>query len=266
MATIAAVPTLLIRRADAPSCPTAVMPLLTSTAGGSGAFLVLADDNKRYWCKCIQSPQGPRVCINEQIVGRVAMLIGAATCPVSIVRIPAELADWEFRPGHRLVPGYVHGSLAVEGVTETRALQHRNDDDNANRYTTLGILADWCWGSDPQWLYAPADENRYTSHDHGHYFPNGPNWTAAALQANDAAAQGPSTAIFLPMRDERTRALCDLLEAVTLEKLAETLGDIPSDWPITNDELVEMVNFLDRRRQAVAARLRLQLPPLGGPP
>ncbi len=180
-----------LARATRPACPQAIMPLMASTSGGSGAFLVRADDGKRYWCKCIQSPQGPRVALNEQIVGRLGRAIQAAVCDVTLLEIPPSLEGWEFRPGQRLVAGYVHGSLAVETPVEIRAISHPNDDENPTRLTTLRVLADWCWAGDYQWLYAPSDENRYFSHDHGHYFPGGPAWTIASLQASDPLSSPP---------------------------------------------------------------------------
>jgi hypothetical protein len=74
----------------------AVLPLQQSTAGGSGSFLVSEDDGRKYWCKCLQNPQSPRVPINEQLVGRIGQLIGAAVCDVTLIKIPAELEHWEF--------------------------------------------------------------------------------------------------------------------------------------------------------------------------
>src|SRR5206468_3400203 len=105
---IAAVP---IRRGEDIEGVSAVMPLRESTAGGSGSFLVLADDGRRYWCKSLNNFQGPRIPVTEQIVGRLAGLIGAPACGVVLVKLDA-LAGWEFRPGAGRVvePGWAHGS------------------------------------------------------------------------------------------------------------------------------------------------------------
>jgi len=80
---------------------TAVMPLRPSSAGGSGSFLVLADDRRRYWCKSRNNFQGPRISITEQIVGRLAALIGAPACEVALVGSTKSPA---LQPRSRLLP------------------------------------------------------------------------------------------------------------------------------------------------------------------
>jgi len=157
----------------------AVMPLRESTAGGSGSFLVLADDGRRYWCKSLNNFQGQRVPITEQIVGRLATLIRAPACEVELVRVDA-IAGWEFRPGTARVgePGWAHGSVAVDPAIETRALEHRIDDDNRRRHAGIYALCDWLAGSDVQWLYGVEEDNAYYSHDHGYYL-TGPDWTGS---------------------------------------------------------------------------------------
>lgn len=255
-----------LARASAPACPTAILPLQQSSAGGSGAFLVRGDDGRRYWCKCLQSPQGTRVAVNEQVVGRLAQAIGAAACEVSLVKIPNDLEGWEFRPGHRLAPGYAHGSLAVESVIETRAVQHPADDDNPRRLTSLRVLADWCWAGDSQWLYLPTEDNRYFSHDHGHYFPAGPNWTVASLQAILPTEPGPGEQVFGSPEPEALKEMRARLANLDALKLAVCLSGLPVAWPVSDDELVEMVLFLDRRRNGVITRLNQMLSAQGGPP
>lgn len=245
-----------LAREDAPACPTATLPLQQSKAGGSGAFLVAADDGRRYWCKCVENPQSPRVPINEQLVGRLGQLIEVATCEVTLIRLPPELADWEFRRGRKLVPGYAHASVAVPTAIETRSIRHPQDDDNPSRLTGLGVLADWCWAGDHQWLYEPTEENRYFSHDHGHYFPSGPNWTTASLAANDALAKAPGAGHFPMTRTDVVHRIIDRMEQIKAEAIASAFAGLPKSWQVTDDELVAMVEYLDRRRAAVIARLQ----------
>lgn len=127
--------------------------------------------------------------VNEQLAGRLGMLIGAPVCEPQLVRIPSDLIGWEIRPGtgRLLEEGWVHGSLAVEPVVETRDLSSRSTDDNPRRHAGIYALHDWLGGSDAQWL-AAGPESIFYSHDHGHYFPGGPAWTSASLgQAANAA-------------------------------------------------------------------------------
>ncbi len=198
--------------------------------------------------------QGQRVPITEQIVGRAGALIGAPTCVVRTIEISPDFAGWEFRPGATLLAGVAHASLNVEPVVQTGSLTHRSDDDNARRHAQIFGLYDWCWGGDPQWLVALAEENRFYSHDHGHFLPNGPNWFAATLETNvDAAHEFAEAGDAIT--PELGREVSATLRAIQREALRDALGRIPSAWPVTDEELECVGFFLERRAAASAERL-----------
>lgn len=231
------------------------MPLRPSVVGGSGSFLVLADDNQRYWCKSLNNFQGPRIPITEQIVGRLAALILAPACKVQLVKLD-QIAGWEFRPGSgRLVEaGWAHGSVAVDPAVETRSLEHRTDDDNRRRHCGIYALCDWLAGSDVQWLYGLSEDNAYYSHDHGYYL-TGPEWTSATL----AAERETPYALSIPpdhLDGEELNRLADALDALSRQEIERELSKLPSDWPVTDDELAAVADFVNYRRAAVAGRLR----------
>jgi hypothetical protein len=245
---------LAIVRTDDPVGVTAVAALQQSTAGGSGSFLVLADDGNRYWCKALNNPQGQRVPINEQIVARLGLLIGAPVCIPELVLIPPALTGWEYRPGIALVEGWVNGSLALEPVVETRTLQDRSSDDNARRHAGIYALFDWVGGPDPQWLVR-GPESEYFSHDHGGYFPNDGNWDAAVLQA--AVATPFETGVPPAGLDgQELERLAAAIEAVAQEEIEGCVSKVPSAWPVTDMELQAVVSFVLDRRQSVAGRRR----------
>jgi hypothetical protein len=246
---------LAIVRPDQPHGVVAQAPLNQSTQGGSGSFLVLANDGNRYWCKVLNNGQGDRVPVTEQIVGRLGTLIGAPVCAVELVQIPAALAGWEFRPGMALIEGWAHGSLAADPVIETHSLDHRAMDDNARRHAGICALHDWLGGADPQWLMRGA-ENEYLSHDHGWYLPpDGPSWTVDTLRAAvDASFQIQTPPAGLD-GGELTR-LADRLDEITRQDLETELSNIPPDWPVTDEELNAVAKFADSRRGNVAVRLR----------
>jgi hypothetical protein len=235
------------------------LPLQQSTSGGSGSFLVRADDGRRYWCKALNNPQSPRVPINEQIIGRLGALIGAAVCDVALVRIPSQVAGWEFRPGLHLEEGWVHGSVAVDPVIETRTLEHRSDDNNATRHASIYALHDWVGGQDCQWLVAVGEMYAYYSHDHGHYFPGGPDWTTDTLRAN----VGTAFPLGIPTggldRAELMR-VAERVEGTSEEEVSSLLANIPADWPVSDDELHALLDYILDRRVGVAQRLRAIMP------
>lgn len=234
-------------------------PVGPSPRGGSGAFLGIASDRRRYWIKALNNGQGPKVPTTEQIVGRVGRLIGAPTCEVNAILIPRSLAGWEFRPGRPLERGIAHASLAVgDTVEEIRDLRHRSEDMNAIRHVGYIALYDWCWGGDVQGLVELTADKRFHSHDHGWFLPpTGPDWDVASLRNNaDAAHPYPGDVAGVDLL--AVAAVAGALEGITRETLAIALASIPRVWPVDDAELEEVGAFLECRAPAVAARLRAQ--------
>lgn len=236
-----------------------VMPLQDSDSGGSGAFLALASDERRYWIKPLNNCQGERVPITEQIVGRVGALIGAPTCEVRTVAIPPELTGWCFRGNHPLEPGIAHGSLHVDDCVETRTLEFRSQDDNRRRHCFILALHDWCWGGDGQWLRVERDDQRYYSHDHGWYLPpEGAVWSSTELERlvdepRELPDSGQDFGIWAAAE------VANQLEAVNRNRLIEVLEAIPDEWPVSDEELEAVGFFLERRARTVADRIRTRL-------
>ncbi|HEX7292084.1 MAG TPA: hypothetical protein VF250_13240 [Conexibacter sp.] len=236
----------------------AVMAMRRSTHGVSGSFMVRADDSGDYWCKVTNNPTSPRIPINEQIAGRLGIAIGVSVATPALVRLDS-LAGWEFHPGLHVEPGWAHGCVAVSGAFETRSLGHRNDDDNRRRHAGFYALMDWLAGADQQWLYSGTAHNAYFSHDHGHFFPGGPNWTPAALAAVGTADR--TLAVPPDGLDEAEVArLADAIGAISKDEIDAVMSNIPAEWPVGDDELAALSNFLEARQQPVAERLRSLLP------
>jgi hypothetical protein len=246
-----------VTRPDPPDGVRAVLPLRPSERGGSGSFLVTADDERRYWCKVLNNPQGAMVPVNEQLVGRLGRLVGVSTCEVSLVEITEDLVGWEFRAGSSLVTGWAHGSVAVNGAVETHALDHRASNDNARRHAGFFALFDWLAGSDPQWLIAGAEDNAYYSHDHGCYL-QGPAWTIESLQQHVGGAfqlGGQSGGLDMTELER----LASGVSAVTEKEVVGAVANMPLEWPVTDEALEAFVDFTLERRGAVAERLRAMM-------
>lgn len=235
------------------------MPAQRSKRGGSGTFLGVCSDDRQYWIKPINNRQGKRVPVTEQIVGRVGTLIGAPTCDVRLIGIGSDVAGWEFRNSCFLETGIAHGSLSVEKCSEVNRLQYRSRDENMRRHTAILALYDWCWGSDPQWLVTDSSEYEYFSHDHGWYLPPpGPVWNCdEILRTVDTANEFPDEGGGLDAITVSETA--DKLERVTGKDLVDKLSEIPSDWPVTDEELECVGFFLERRAPHVADRLRARI-------
>jgi hypothetical protein len=232
--------------------------------GGSGPFPALDSEGRKWWVKPANNlhdrPQGTdqqgKLIVTEYVVGSLCSLIGAPCCEVAIVRIPEELADFEFTAGRKVEPGLAHGSLAIEDTTEIRSLEHRQEDDNQRRHAGVFALYDWCWGSDDQWLYVHTDEQKLYSHDHGHYLPGGPNWIESALIQHVDQVHQPG---YSPdgLDPDALDEFASRLENVDMQELREILNSVPASYPVEDEELEALGYFLERRAPEVADRLRL---------
>jgi len=230
-------------------------PLRQSTAGGSGAFLAVGDDDARYWVKPLNNLQNPRVCVNEQIIGRLAPRLGTLSPVVRTMRIRSSFVGWEFRPGHGLQEGIAHACAEVSGAIESRVLDRREKDDNTQHHAEVTALYDWFFGNDSQWLFNANEQERCYSHDHGHYFPGGPAWSAANLEAQVDVEQALPYAGG-PFPKDVVAIIADRIEAVTRDDIIAALAMIPAPWPVTDAELETVGFFVERRADAVASRLR----------
>lgn len=232
------------------------MPLRPSLYGGAGSFLVLGEDEQRYWCKSLNNFQSDRVPITEQIVGRLGQLIGAPVCSCALISLD-DIAGWEIRPGTgRLTEvGFAHGSLAVDPVLETRELRHRGDDDNRRRHCGLYALSDWLYGGDLQWLRATDQDNAYYSHDHG-FFLTGADWTIDSL-AERRIEPVPITVEGNRLDRDEVERLAQALQQLDLESIERALSALPAGWPVSDGELEAVAEFANARKTAAADRLRV---------
>ena len=236
----------------------AVLPMRRSTHGVSGSFMVQGNDGADYWCKVTNNPTSPRIPVNEQVAGQLGLAIGVSVAEPVLVKLDG-IAGWEFQPGRHVEAGWAHGCRAVDAAFETRSLEHRSEDDNRVRHAGFYALMDWLAGSDQQWLRSSSAHNAYFSHDHGHFFPGGPDWTPATLAATGTRAQHLNVPPDGLDRDHLAH-LADAIEAITKDEIDAVMSKIPDTWPVGDDELAALSDFLESRQGPVATRLRGLLP------
>lgn len=219
-------------------------PLGQGTGGGSGSFWGAASDGNRWRVKPLNGPHGEMAPVNEFLVGRAGKMIVAPVCDVSLIVIPSDVAGWEFSPGLTLETGVASASREVAGCHEERVLSHRDEDDNKRRHVGVYALYDWCWGGDDQWLYeTPADEAVH-SHDHGLYFPGGPDWRAqdlSSLIGEPHQLGTPTTGLDAGTKEDFALRL----DAVNQNALLPILRAVPTSWPVTDENLEALGEFLD---------------------
>ena len=230
--------------------------------GRSRPLPMLDADGTMWWVKLPNNPQDAMVPVNEQIVAGCGALSGAFTCEVAVIKVTDALSGDVH--GVRVEPGLAHGSRHVGETYNERRLAYRGRDDNARRHVGAYALHDWCWGGDSQWLYALGDEYKAYSHDHGHFFPNGPRWNDDPERVL-AHADVPHVLRKEPpdgLDAAEVSRMSKRLDAIGAEDLVDVLSGIPPQWPVSDRQLEIVGRFLELRAPQAARRL---LEPAGRP-
>jgi hypothetical protein len=217
---------------------------------------VVCDDSKTYVVKPLRNDaeQG-RMLFTDQIVARFGGLIGVAVPRVSLVTISQALIDLNPHPQQGLghcKAGISHGSELLKDVTERIDLfQHVADDDNRNRFSSLGVLHGWLSPSDRQFLYEVADPFRVWAVDHGHFFPNGPNWSPATLTNAGPPQVAADLIAACSFSSDELNAACSILAKITDEEIGRILAIPPEGWGVKVDERIGLAKYLSARRDAM---------------
>lgn len=195
-----------------------------------------------------------RVPINDHIVGRLGGLISAPVTEIALVDVPQELISLEPNMKH-MTAGVSHGSLWIPDCTDRMGFDYAGLPENRQRFPLLAILYSWAgvW-SDHQFIYKKAPPHIVYSVDHGHFFPQGPNWSLPAL------ANAP-TAVVDPVFNACGFSQAELfeaarkLESVNQGEIAGIVAGVPDDWGISNDETTGMTEYLSRRRKELLSAM-----------
>ncbi len=160
--------------------------------------LVRCIDKNEY---IIKGQQAGRQIINDQIVARLGVAIGAPVGQPEIIEISQELIEEDSAFSY-LTPGTAHGTIYIADCFDDRETrQYANQQKNRPRFALLCVLYGWTYGQDHQFIYKKTRPNLVYSVDHGHFFPGGPNWTENNLR------QAP-----IPELDKRLLSTCNLTQ------------------------------------------------------
>jgi hypothetical protein len=207
--------------------------------------LLKCNDGKNY---VVKGQQAGRQIINDQVVARLGMAIGAPVGEPKIVEIPTELVAREPNLSE-IAPGKAHGTLFISGCFDSQDLIATSEPENRNRLALLNTLYGWICASDRQFIFNSNPPRLIHSVDHGHFFPCGPDWTQNDLtQAPNAELDPVLSSICCFTPDEVKQALL-ALQVVTEPTIIQAVASLPSEWGLTIDERVAMVAYLIRRQQ-----------------
>lgn len=209
--------------------------------------LVKCNDGNEY---VIKGQQAGRQIVNDQIVARLGLAIDAPVGEPRIVDV-TDLAAIEQRLSH-IAPGTAHGTRFISDCLDEYTLIATSEPDNRPRFARLSVLYGWVFANDWQFLFKKHPPRLIYSVDHGHFFPDGPDWSEETLLAAPRAELAPCFEDCYLTREEIGEAL-QALEAVTEEKIIQAVSSPPDEWGLTMGERVTLVEYLTRRKQELLA-------------
>jgi hypothetical protein len=206
-------------------------------------------DGKSYVVKALRNDaQQGRMMFNDQVIARFGKALNAPVADVALVIIAQELIALNPEMGH-IVPCVAHGSALFPGVSERiDNISHVTDDDNKTRFAAVAVLHAWMGYSDRQFIYEINPDFRVLSVDHGHFFPNGPNWTQASLQNAPGPTVAPDVIMACTLAQDDLVAACKPLATMTRQSVAEILGFPPSTWDVPPADRAALAEYLWARR------------------
>jgi HipA-like kinase len=221
------------------------------TSASNPVVLVCGDTNIEY---VVKGRQNGRMIVNEQVVARLGLLLGAPVPHVSIIDVPQNLIDAQPEMKH-MPSGGSHGSQVIPNCSDREDCKHVDLAENRERFSKIAVLYGWVSAGDRQFIYRIDPPNLVHSVDHGHFFPGGPNWNMAQLAGVPAAECDPNVTTSAKLTlDDLIKAAAPLV-GIQDTNIAEVVAIPPDDWPFSLDERAAVAEYLSLRRDELIAGL-----------
>lgn len=203
-------------------------------------------DGERY---IVKGRHAGRQIVNDQIIARLGIALGAPVGIPRLIDIPEELIEIEPRLSH-IPSGLAHGTLFIPNCFNDTDLIATSEPDNRMRLVHLAILYSWVIPGDWQFLFDNSPPRLIHSVDHGHFFPNGPNWRLKDLMK----APPPCLPDCFSACDFTKKELSEGLEtlsSITLRQIIEAVASPPDEWALTIEEREQLVQYLVHRQNVL---------------
>lgn len=206
------------------------------------------DDGHAY---VVKGKQIGRAAVNDQVVARLGIAMGAPVGEPMLVDVPQALITAEPQIQH-LPPGIAHGTRFVENCSDRMWIAHQNVPENRLRFARLAVLYGWASSGDHQLIYPNSPPHVVISVDHGHFFPGGPDWQPPGLTGAPPADVNHEITSQCALTAAELRTALQELANVPEVAIIRAVAAPPDDWAISPDDRVALVQYLSRRRDEMA--------------
>jgi hypothetical protein len=200
----------------------------------------------------VKGVQTGRIGVNDQVVARIGLLAGSPVGEPMLVDVPQSLIDREPEMSH-MTAGVSHGTAHLLDCSDAKSYEHTSEAANKPRFSSLALLFGWIQAGDHQFIYENMAPNLVHSVDHGHFFPNGPNWDSASLQAAadpapDAGVMAGAGLVAADIASAKTS-----FQHASNEQIAAAVAAAQPGWGLAAGEDIDLARYLADRRDVLFA-------------
>lgn len=221
-------------------------------------FLALASDDKYYWCKEINNPDGYESIINEIVASEIGSAIGAPIRTWEILDVPQELDRYRVEKRKTLKAGPVFGSLNIHGGDVDlmdRGIQFVDKDGNYQRIPKLIALWLLCNARELQVIFDHEDESRIYSIDHGLWFGSDNRmWEMAPDDMKSGQVSVPGLTLTIP--SVQWDEAIDRVESLHKTDFSEIMEIFPNEWEVQEVEVRRLIDYAVRRKDYAIRQLK----------
>jgi hypothetical protein len=237
--------------------PVAILTLRKGWDSGTRPFRARGVDKCEYVVKARQVERSiERQMVNDQVVARLGVIMNAPVARPALVEISSDLID--FSPPHSyILAGVAHATEFIEDCSDNRELfLHTKEPANRERFAMLCVLYSWIYARDHQFIYSKQKPNLVHSVDHGHFFVGGPNWTKEHLNLSNAVQIDRLLFDTCKPTPQELRPAISACEAITEQNILKVVAAPPTEWGITIDDRLALVEYLISRQKKIMAIFR----------
>lgn len=214
--------------------------------------------SKPVWLQCeddeiyvVKGKHAGRAVFNDHTAALLGNSMGAPVPKTRLIMIPDELVATEAQM-RDISPGVAHGSLWIRDTTDRQWLVHHDKPYNRPRFALLSVMYGWLTANDKQLIYSNQEPHLVYSVDHGHFFPNGPDWTIQSLASGAATTPNQEICRACALTNQEIAAALQALQSLTSAQIADAVAFPPDEWGVSPEERIALAAFLlDRQAKMI---------------